>query len=194
MRHYSSSCLNTQQVFAAQVIEEDGETEPQIPSEKPNDDAESHVEQDDPVEDQPDDPNGSQYDSTQEGFLLDEYEEYVEILDDHESNDKDVIYVCTVRIEENIDSDNSTIDTPAIRAINEPEETTRVYQYQMTQPVGPIACPKHVNGEDHCLAAYISINGIRVYTLFEVIVGVNFASREKFIIIHIECTKSRDMK
>src|ERR1700720_4673936 len=76
--HYSSSCPNTQRVFMAQVIEEDGETEPQIPSEKPNDNGESHVEQDDPVEDQPDDPNGSQYDSTQEGFPLDEYEEYVE--------------------------------------------------------------------------------------------------------------------
>src|ERR1700722_11834373 len=71
--HYSSSCQNTQRVFAAQVIEEDRETEPQIPSEKPNDNVESHVEQDDP--------NGSQYDSTQEGFPLNEYEEYVEILD-----------------------------------------------------------------------------------------------------------------
>src|ERR1700720_3572493 len=49
--HYSSSCPNTQQVFAAQVIEEDGETEPQIPSEKPNDNGEGHIEQDDPVED-----------------------------------------------------------------------------------------------------------------------------------------------
>src|SRR6202040_839338 len=37
-RHYSSSCPNTQRVFAAQVIEEDGETEPQIPTEKLNDD------------------------------------------------------------------------------------------------------------------------------------------------------------
>src|SRR6202040_1788852 len=101
--HYSSSCLNTQQVFTAQIIEEDGETEPQIPSEKPNDDGESHIEQDDPVEDQPDDPNGSQYNSTQEGFPLDEYEEYVEILDDHESNDEDIVYVHTVRIEERRD-------------------------------------------------------------------------------------------
>ena len=85
--HYSSSCPNTQRVFTAQVMEEDGETEPQIPSDKPSDDAENHVEQDDPIEDQLDDPNGSQYDSTQEGFPLNEYEEYVEILDDHESND-----------------------------------------------------------------------------------------------------------
>ena len=138
--HYSSSCLNTQRVFAAQVIEEDGETEPQITSEKPNDDGESHVEQDDPVEDQLDDPNGSQYDSTQEGFPLDKYEEYAEILYDHESNDEEVVYVRAVRIEKNIDSDDSTTDTPAIRAINEPEETTQVYQYQMTRPAGTIAC------------------------------------------------------
>src|ERR1700720_4455993 len=82
--------------------------------------------------DQLDDPNGSQYNSTQEGFPLDEYKEYVEMLDDHESNDKDVVYICAVHIEENIDSDDSTIDTPAIRAIDEPEETTRVYRYRMT--------------------------------------------------------------
>src|ERR1700720_2162520 len=69
--HYSSSCPNTQRVFTAQIIEEDGETEPQLPSEKPSDDAESHSEQDNPVEDQLDDPNRSQYDSTQEGFPLD---------------------------------------------------------------------------------------------------------------------------
>src|SRR6202040_4388583 len=50
--HYSSSCLNTQRVFTAQVMEEDGEPEPQIPSEKPNNNVKSHVEQDDPVEDQ----------------------------------------------------------------------------------------------------------------------------------------------
>src|ERR1700723_178618 len=36
----------------------------------------------------------------------------------------------------------------------------------MTQPVGTITRPKHINGEDLCLAAYISINGIRAYTLF----------------------------
>ena len=108
----------------AQIIEEDGETEPQIPSDKPSNDTENHIEQDDP--------NGSQYYSTQEGFPLDEYEEYVEMLDDHESNDKDVVYIHAVRIEENIDNNDSTINTPAIRAIDEPEETTRVYHYQMT--------------------------------------------------------------
>ena len=89
------------------------------------------------------------------------------MLDDHESNDKDVIYIRAVHIEENIDNDDSTIDTPAIRAIDEPEETTRVYCYRMTRPVGTITHPKRVNGEDICLAAYVSINGIRAYTLFD---------------------------
>ena len=56
----------------------------------------------------------------------------MEILDDHESNNKDVVYVRAVSIEENINNNDSTIDTPAIRAIDEPKETTRVYQYQMT--------------------------------------------------------------
>src|ERR1700722_11892812 len=37
----------------------------------------------------------------------------------------------------------------------------------MTQPVGTITHPKHVNGEDICLVAYVSINGIRVYMLFD---------------------------
>ena len=123
--HYSSSCPNTPRVFAAQIIEEDGEMEPQLPSE--SDDTENHVEQGDPVEDQPDDPNRSQYNSTQEGFPLDKYEEYVEVLDVHKINDEDVIYICAVHIEENIDNDDSAIDTLAIRAINEPEETTQVF-------------------------------------------------------------------
>src|SRR6202040_2106892 len=142
-------------------------TEPQIPSDKPSDDTENHVEQEEPIEDQPDNTNGSQYDSTQEGFPLDEYEEYLEMLDDHESNDEDIVYIHTVRIEENIDNDDSTINTPAIRAIDKPEETTQVYHYRMTQPVGTIMHPKCVNGEDICLAAYVSINGIRVYMLFD---------------------------
>ena len=51
----------------------------------------------------------------------------MEMLDDHESNDKDIVYIHAVHIEENIDNDDSTIDTPAIRAIDEPEETTWVY-------------------------------------------------------------------
>src|ERR1700722_20181151 len=37
----------------------------------------------------------------------------------------------------------------------------------MTRLIGTITCPKCVNGEDICLAAYISINGIRAYTLFD---------------------------
>ena len=37
----------------------------------------------------------------------------------------------------------------------------------MTQPVGTIAHPKRINEEDLCLVAYISINGIRAYTLFD---------------------------
>src|ERR1700723_1368152 len=37
----------------------------------------------------------------------------------------------------------------------------------MTRLVGMITHPKHVNGEDICLAAYVSINGIRAYTLFD---------------------------
>src|ERR1700723_550657 len=37
----------------------------------------------------------------------------------------------------------------------------------MTRLVGTIVRPKHVNGEDICLVAYVSINGIRAYTLFD---------------------------
>ena len=37
----------------------------------------------------------------------------------------------------------------------------------MTRPAGTIAQQQRVNGEDLCLAAYLSINGIRAYTLFD---------------------------
>ena len=116
--------MNTPWVFTAQIIEEDGETEPQPPPEKPIDNEVNHVKQVNPPRDQPADPNGSQYESTQEGFPLDEYEEYVKILNDHKNNDEDVIYICTVCIEENIEDNDSKADTPAIRAINIPEKNT----------------------------------------------------------------------
>src|ERR1700720_87215 len=37
----------------------------------------------------------------------------------------------------------------------------------MTRPVGTIMRPKRVNGEDICPGAYVSINRIRAYTLFD---------------------------
>ena len=57
--HYSSSCPPTQRVFAAQIIEEDGETEPQLPPAKHNDDEENYVDQVDTTVDQPNDQNES---------------------------------------------------------------------------------------------------------------------------------------
>src|ERR1700720_1400000 len=37
----------------------------------------------------------------------------------------------------------------------------------MTRPVGTITRPKRINGEDICPGAYVSINRIRAYTLFD---------------------------
>jgi hypothetical protein len=37
----------------------------------------------------------------------------------------------------------------------------------MTRPLKLISRPVHVNGEGLCLAAYVTINGIQAYTLFD---------------------------
>lgn len=48
-----------------------------------------------------------------------------------------------------------------------PQELPRVYRSSMTRPLGLISRPVRVNGEGLCLAAYVKINGIQAYTLFD---------------------------
>ena len=55
----------------------------------------------------------------------------------------------------------------AIRAITDVEEPPRAYRYRMAKPIDTITRPKRLDGEDLCLAAYVEMNGVRAYTLFD---------------------------
>ena len=55
----------------------------------------------------------------------------------------------------------------AIRAIDATEEPTLTYRSRLVRPVGLITRPKRQVGEDLCLAAYVTINGVKAYTLFD---------------------------
>jgi hypothetical protein len=54
-----------------------------------------------------------------------------------------------------------------LHMMNEAEEIPRAYQYCMVRPVGLIERPKRTIDETLCLAAFIEINGIKAYALFD---------------------------
>jgi hypothetical protein len=97
--HISPNCpTNGPRVFAAHVIDEDAEDAPR----QENQDQEGHDEKEDHTDPQQQDDGhesdpqealiGSQYDSDQEGYPLDQYEESVEV-DNYSDEDTDVLYI-----------------------------------------------------------------------------------------------------
>src|ERR1700729_3086394 len=87
--HYSTNCPKRPRVFAAQVIDEDAEPS-SAPDRDHNDDADE--EQGDPSPETEGEPIGSQYDSDQEGYPVDDYIEIgdtseAHITDDDHTND-----------------------------------------------------------------------------------------------------------
>ena len=47
------------------------------------------------------------------------------------------------------------------------DDAPRVYRSSMRRPMGTIRRPQRVDGEQLCLAAYVKINGVKAYTLFD---------------------------
>ena len=112
MGHYASNCPDRPRVFAAQVIDEDNESPPNVEEEKQE---HEHVPEDPTTEDNdvPDDPQGSQYESDREEYPLEEYEEYVEI-DGDEDEDADVVYIRSGRITDDGDVTDDIADTSSV--------------------------------------------------------------------------------
>jgi hypothetical protein len=54
-----------------------------------------------------------------------------------------------------------------IRAMTEAPEPTRAYRSSMRRPIGTMTRPERKDGEQLCLAAYTTINGVKAYTLFD---------------------------
>jgi hypothetical protein len=99
----SKYCPDPPRVFTAQVIQEDEET-PQTPDNNESHDAheiheqESNGREETPIpeetEEAPEhsvDPNGSQYDSGNDEFPLDAFDEYIEV--EESDGDSDVVYI-----------------------------------------------------------------------------------------------------
>ena len=79
-------------MFTAQVIDEDNESPPN----KGDEIQEQAVHEESVIEDtdSPSDPIGSQYESDQEEYPLDKYEEYTEV-DENNDEDTDIVYIRT---------------------------------------------------------------------------------------------------
>ena len=95
--HYSTNCPKRPQVFAAQVIDEDAESSPIADRDGDNRDADGDNDKGEQSPEIEGEPIGSQYDSEQEGYPLDEYDEYIEVFD-FDADDGDVVYIRAGRI------------------------------------------------------------------------------------------------
>jgi hypothetical protein len=95
-------------VFVAQVIDEDNESPPNEGDEI----QEQAVPEESVIEDtdSPSDPIGSQYESDQEEYPLDEYEEYIE-FDENDDEDTDIVYIRAGRIDSGEELSDEITDT-----------------------------------------------------------------------------------
>ena len=103
----SKYCPDPPQVFAAQVIQEDEET-PQTPDNNESHDAheihdhESNGHEETPIPEETEEapeqsanPNGSQYDSGNDEFPLDTFDEYIKVKES--DGDSDIVYIRAAR-------------------------------------------------------------------------------------------------
>ena len=90
------------------MIDEDAEPS-SVPDRDRNDDVDE--EQGDPSLETEGEPIGSQYDSDQEGYPLDDYDEYIEVFD-FDAEDGEIVYICAGQmVDDNIEiGDTSEAD------------------------------------------------------------------------------------
>ncbi|KIM72172.1 hypothetical protein PILCRDRAFT_16386 [Piloderma croceum F 1598] len=91
-----------------------------------------------------------------------------------------------------------------IRAMTEAPESTRAYRSSMRRPMGTMTRPIRENDEDLCLAAYVTMNRVKAYTLFDSesttdavspnfthVVNVPIYELEKPLTLQLGCAGSR---
>ncbi|KIM85631.1 hypothetical protein PILCRDRAFT_5303 [Piloderma croceum F 1598] len=91
-----------------------------------------------------------------------------------------------------------------IHAMSEAPEPTQAYRSSMHRPMGTMMRPIRENDEDLCLAAYVTMNGVKVYTLFDSgsttdavspdftrVVNVPIYKLEKPLTLQLGCASSR---
>ena len=176
----------------AQVINEDEETSPSKNKEAEGPNDSSSKQEEIPTEEEEDEgePNGSQYNSKQEGYPLDEYKEFIKVkyFDD---DDTDVVYIRSAWESDKIDlsditrngaiarlnvdhwdndqkTNNGTNDQDLnnhvfIHAMHGTDDMPHAYRNRVNRTQGAIHRPKRVKNKQLCLAAYIKIKDVQAY-------------------------------
>ena len=92
----------------------------------------------------------------------------------------------------------------SICTVEDIEDTPRQYRYQLVKLTGTVARPEREDGEDLCLAGYVTINGVKAYTLFDSgsmtdavspdftrVSNVPILRLEKPVTLQLGCSRSR---
>jgi hypothetical protein len=180
------------------VIQEDEEEVPHAPDAHGSHDVDEHeIEEREaspvPQETEEDteysvDPNGSQYESGNDEFPLNAFDDYMEVKGSDE--DSDIVYIRAAReispsqmkelmsiahtdsvsersmtaATDNTSTGNQNV---SLRTMEDVKDVPRQYRYRLVKPTGTTTRPERENGEDLCLAGYVTINGVKAYTLFD---------------------------
>lgn len=64
-------------------------------------------------------------------------------------------------------NESSTTENPQLKAISLTEEPVQTYRSAMRQPTGTADRPRREYNDQLCLTVYVTINGVRAYTLFD---------------------------
>ena len=144
--HMSKYCPDPPRVFAAQVIQEDEET-PQTPDNNESHDAheihdhESNGHEETPIpeetEEAPEqsvDPNGSQYDSGNDEFPLNAFDEYIKV--EESDGDSNVVYICATQ-EMSPSQTKDLISLADTSGVREDPTTTEAEVVSAVNPVVP---------------------------------------------------------
>ena len=163
----SKYCPNPPRVFAAQVIQEDEET-PQTPDNNESHDAheihdhKSNGREETPIPEEtkeaPEhsvDPNRSQYDSGNDEFPLDTFDEYIKVEESY--GDSDIVYICAAR-EMSPSPMKDLISLADTSGVREDPTTTEAEVVSTVNPVVPRdLSPQEllvILPEDKCLKVY----------------------------------------
>jgi hypothetical protein len=180
--HLARDCKEKPRMFAAQVIDEDAlatrEAGGNPPASNDRDgtvEVNNNMEIDDAFASQDmevDEPYGSQLDSDQ-GYNPSDYDtDGFRIADDESmEGDSEVVFIRSLHTAQgNVQvGDAQGNREVSIRAMHSTPETDtpRAYRNSMRKPEGSMKRPLRETAENMCLTAYIEINGVKAYTLFD---------------------------
>ena len=165
--HYSNECPteNKPRVYAAEAVPD--EREPTLQSENqmnPNEDQE--VEHNNADQDYEGELMGSQYTSQDEEYPLDGYDDYEGYEEPHSDGEETEVQHYGLWVEENATPELSG-RMASLAKIDPDMDQDMVTRSSMRRVVGHMDRPTRRPEEIQCLAAYVNINGVEAYTLFD---------------------------